>query len=240
MRTAAYTSFRVEYYGKEAHAAAAPWEGINALDALITAYNSISVLRQQTQAGDIIQGHITAGGLKPNIIHAYAAGQFVVRSTTRARRDALKVRVEQCFRAGVLATGATLKMTPTGSYDDHIPNRALGASYRKHFTALGGSIAPPELDWINSATQASSDQGDVSYAVPSLSPGFWVRSEGEGGKQLGGPHTPDFTSAARRMEAHDRALMVGKGLAATALDVLTVEGLLDDVKKEFKEMKEAA
>ena len=76
-RTAAYTSFRATYTGREAHAAAAPWEGINALDALITAYNAVSVLRQQTRPGDIIQGNITDGGAKPNIIHAHAAGQFV-------------------------------------------------------------------------------------------------------------------------------------------------------------------
>lgn len=64
MRTAAYSSFKVEYHGKEAHAAAAPWEGVNALDALITAYNGLAVLRQQTQPGDIIQGQITNGGLR--------------------------------------------------------------------------------------------------------------------------------------------------------------------------------
>lgn len=67
-RTAAYASFKVEYFGKEAHAAAAPWEGINALDALVTAYNACSVLRQQTEPGDIIQCNITNGGLRPNII----------------------------------------------------------------------------------------------------------------------------------------------------------------------------
>lgn len=33
-KTTAYSNFKVEYFGKEAHAAAAPWEGINALDAL--------------------------------------------------------------------------------------------------------------------------------------------------------------------------------------------------------------
>jgi len=40
VRTAAYFAFKAEYFGKEAHAAARPWEGINALDALITAYNA--------------------------------------------------------------------------------------------------------------------------------------------------------------------------------------------------------
>ena len=53
VRTAAYSSFKVEYHGREAHAAARPWDGINALDALIVAYTSISALRQQTQPGDI-------------------------------------------------------------------------------------------------------------------------------------------------------------------------------------------
>lgn len=31
VRTAAYTRFKVEYFGKEAHAAAAPWEGVRQL-----------------------------------------------------------------------------------------------------------------------------------------------------------------------------------------------------------------
>lgn len=236
-RTAAYTSFRVEYFGREAHAAAAPWEGINALDALITAYTSLSVLRQQTQPGDIIQGNITHGGVKPNIIHAYAAGQFVVRSSTRARRDALRARVEKCFQAGATATGATLKITQTGAYDDHAPNWALGARYRLHFNSLGGKIETAELDYEHAVTQASTDQGNISYAMPSISPGFWVRSEGPNGEQKGGPHTPDFASAARRKEAHVKAMMVGKALAGTAVDVLTVDGLLKSIRKEFEEMK---
>ncbi|KAK4634667.1 Peptidase M20 domain-containing protein 2 [Fulvia fulva] len=168
MRTAAYASFKVEYFGKEAHAAAAPWQGINALDALITAYNAISVLRQQTQPGDIIQGHITNGGLRPNIIHAYSAGMFVVRSRDRSRLEALKSRVLKCFDAGAIATGATVKVTPKSAYDDHMPNQALG-----------GDIPPPELA---GSTMASTDQGNVSYHMPSISPNFWIRSESEDGQ----------------------------------------------------------
>ncbi|XP_077911137.1 xaa-Arg dipeptidase isoform X2 [Halichoerus grypus] len=37
----------VKYYGKASHAAAYPWEGVNALDAAVLAYNNLSVLRQQ-------------------------------------------------------------------------------------------------------------------------------------------------------------------------------------------------
>jgi metal-dependent amidase/aminoacylase/carboxypeptidase family protein len=37
----------IEYFGRTAHAAGIPWEGINALDAMVLAYNNIGLLRQQ-------------------------------------------------------------------------------------------------------------------------------------------------------------------------------------------------
>ncbi|THW08172.1 hypothetical protein D6D25_07961 [Aureobasidium pullulans] len=238
VRTSAFQAFRIEYFGLEAHAAAAPWEGINALDALITAYTSISVLRQQTQSGDIIQGCITQGGVKPNIIHAYASGDFVVRSTTKQRLEALKKRVDKCFEGAAVATGAKLKMTMQSRYLDHVPNVPLGRGYAKHFTALGGKLQAPEMELLTGSTQASTDQGDISHAMPSISAGFRIESVAEDGGRGGGPHTPDFTRASRTEKAHEKALMVGKALAATAVDVLTVEGYLEEIKKEFKRGRE--
>ncbi|GAB7358028.1 hypothetical protein MBLNU230_g0193t1 [Neophaeotheca triangularis] len=239
LQTAAYASLKVEYFGKEAHAAARPWEGINALDALIMAYNGVSVLRQQTQPGDIVQAQILNGGARPNIIHAYASGRFVVRSRTRARLDALKQRVVACFDAGAAATGATLKVTPGSSYEDHVPNRALARSYRQYFNRLHGNIARPDVDEITAVSSASTDQGNVSYAMPSISPEFWIRSVTTNGDQGGGPHTPDFETASRTEEAHGFAMRVAKCLAATALDVLARKGFLEEVKEEFDKMKRA-
>lgn len=37
----------MKYHGKASHASAYPWEGVNALDAAVLAYNNLSVLRQQ-------------------------------------------------------------------------------------------------------------------------------------------------------------------------------------------------
>ncbi|KAI1077120.1 hypothetical protein F5B20DRAFT_572433 [Whalleya microplaca] len=237
MRTAAYTAFKVEYVGREAHAAASPWLGINALDALITAYNALSVLRQQTMPGDVIQGNITDGGVRPNVIHAYTAGNFVVRANTQARRDKLKMKVDSCFEAGATATGATLTMTPVQSYADHVPNHVLGGSYRRYFNALFPPHLIPDngdVDEIEGRTMASTDQGDISYAMPSLSSGFSI-IPGPGGN---GPHNPEFAKAAGTREAFERCLRVGKALAGTAVDVLTKEGLLAEVKKEWRrEMK---
>ena len=203
--------------------------GINALDALITAYNALSVLRQQTMPGDIIHGHITDGGVAPNIIHAYAAGIFVVRATTKKRLSVLKEKVDKCFAAGAEATGAKLTLTLIMEYDDIVPNKVLGKLCRKAFNALGGDILPPELDIIRGATLASSDEGNVSHAMPSLLLGFHIESEE-------GPHNPEFARSARTRQAHVAALRAAKALALTGLEILTDVRLLEAAKKEFNEM----
>ncbi|TVY84113.1 Peptidase M20 domain-containing protein [Lachnellula suecica] len=231
VRTNAYVNFRVEYFGKEAHAAASPWEGINALDGLITGYNALSVLRQQTMPGDIIQGHITDGGIAPNIIHAYAAGIFVVRALTKKRLAVLRAKVVKCFEAGAEASGARLVITPLMGYDDHVPNKVLGGVCRTAFNQLGGAIPTAELDLIYGATKASTDQGNISYAMPSLSLSFQIDSEV-------GPHNPGFAKAARTRQAHNAALKAGKALAVTGLEILASEDLLKAAKEEFKNISD--
>jgi len=73
-----------------------------------------------------------------------------------------------------------------------VPSRALGSSYKRHFVALGGRIAPD----YTAVTQASTDQGNISHALPSLHTNFWIQSEG------GGPHTADFEKAVRSEDAY--------------------------------------
>lgn len=142
-----------------------------------------------------------------------------------------------CFESGATATGATLKLTWKMSYDDHSPNHALGRSYRHFFNRLGGNIPAPELDLIKAATQASTDQGNVSHALPSLHSSIWICSEDAEGNPVGGPHTPDFEKAARTEEAHELAKRAAKALATTAIDVLTRPGFLQEIKKEFENRK---
>jgi metal-dependent amidase/aminoacylase/carboxypeptidase family protein len=61
-----------EYAGKAAHAAADPWQGVNALDACIQTYNAVSMLRQQVRPDCRIHGIIVNGGAAANIIPEYA------------------------------------------------------------------------------------------------------------------------------------------------------------------------
>ena len=75
---------KVEFFGRTAHAATAPEMGLNALDALIGAFNNINAFRQQMAAEGRIHGIITDGGDAPNIIPDYTAALFYVRAASRA------------------------------------------------------------------------------------------------------------------------------------------------------------
>lgn len=58
----AITDVKIEFFGKPTHAAASPWAGINALDAMVQLWNNISMLRQQLQPTDRVHGIVTDGG----------------------------------------------------------------------------------------------------------------------------------------------------------------------------------
>lgn len=108
--TNASWKMNVSFYGKSAHAAAAPWTGINACDAIVQAYNGIALLRQQIAKDESIQGVITQAGKAANLIPDYAEGLFSVRAPTMKRLDGLKNRVAPIFEAAAQATGCTVKL----------------------------------------------------------------------------------------------------------------------------------
>ena len=95
----------VTYKGHAAHAAAFPWEGINALDAAIVAYNNISALRQQMKPTWRVHGVISEGGVKPNIIPDRAQLIFETRAPNNKELHQLTEKVTNCLKAAASATG---------------------------------------------------------------------------------------------------------------------------------------
>ena len=105
----AVAHFDVRYTGREAHASAAPWEGVNAQDALTVAQVAIGLLRQQLPPGDQVHGVVTQSSAAANVIPAAVTARYMVRSRTADGLAALRPRVNACFEAGALATGCSLE-----------------------------------------------------------------------------------------------------------------------------------
>ena len=232
----ALDEYFVEFHGKEAHASASPYEGVNAQDALVLAYDAVAMLRQQSLSTDQFHGIITSGGKSPNVIPALATANFLVRSKDKKDLKKWSERILNCFKAGALATGAEVNITlGDGGYDNMVTNEFLAQSYSKWFTGLGGKLAPAEIDKLRGPA-ASTDQGDISHAVPAMQSLFGITHE-DGSAPKTGPHTPDFEVAAGSKRAFEQSLRAGKALAGAAIDVLTVDGLLEKIQKEFEEAK---
>jgi amidohydrolase len=204
--------FDVTYVGKEAHAAAAPWVGINALDALTIANVAIGLLRQQLPPGDLVHGITLEGGSAANIIPARAVGRYMARSETSERLSDLRVRVNACFEAGALATGASLHIEEIGSaFSQMEADHEILAHYRRAAEGLGRTF---ELDDEGvDRPMISTDMANVSLVVPSIHPMIAIPTNGAVN------HQPQFTQACITPEA-DRAVLDGAiALAQTAIGV---------------------
>lgn len=100
----------VEYFGKNAHAGGNPWEGVNALDALVQAYNGISTLGQQILPDERIHGAFLDVPKVANVIPAYTKSYWQIRSPTLTGLTSLIARVRSCIEGAASMTGCTVKI----------------------------------------------------------------------------------------------------------------------------------
>jgi len=226
MHVLAVSQIQVEYRGRAAHASAFPHRGINALDALVTAYNAVAQLRQHIRPTERIHGIITNGGQAPNIVPDRAGGLFYVRAEDAARLARLKERVSACFRAGALATGAEVDIRAVGpDHTDMRTNTPLAESYRRNLERLDRKVL--DLRDVPNAFAGSTDMGNVSQLVPAIHPMIAVSPPSV-------PlHSVEFATWAGSEEGHRAVVDGAKGLAMTALDVLADPGFLAAVKDAF-------
>lgn len=212
------------FYGKSAHAAASPEEGINALDAVIQLYNGINALRQQLPSDVKIHGVITEGGKAPNIIPDYASARFFIRAATRKRCVEITEKVRNIAKGAALATGTTVKINQfQNEIDELLVTKTFNEVVAEELENLGEDVNRKERLGIG-----STDAGNVSQVVPTVHPYIKI------GPDNLVAHTNEFREAARS-ELGDKALVTSaKALAYVAYRLITEEGTLDQIKEEFR------
>jgi amidohydrolase len=209
-RVSAVAHFAVRYTGHESHAAAAPELGVNAADAITVAQTAIGLLRQHLRPTDQVHGIVTHGGDAANIVPAHTEGLWMVRARTVDELREVRPRVERCFEAGALATGARLEyedMSPV--YAEMRHDADMVEVYRANAAALDRPSVPDE------SVTFSTDMGNVSLALPSIHPCIGIDS----GDAVN--HQREFAAACVNASA-DRAVVEGAlAMAWTAIDVAT-------------------
>jgi amidohydrolase len=202
---------QVAYTGKEAHASAYPFLGVNAADALVVAQTAVALLRQQLRPSVRVHGIVTTGGDAANIIPAHTEANWMVRAETLEQLQEVRAKVTACFEAGALATGATLELTADPNpYSEMRHDHDLSALYQRNAEALGRSF----LDKIDRGA-GSTDMGNISLALPSIHPTIGVDA------LPAVNHQPEFTAKCATPAA-DQAVFDGSvAMAWTAIDAAT-------------------
>lgn len=160
------------FHGRSAHAASAPWEGLNALNAVMLMFQGIDMLRQHVSPDVRMHGIITEGGNRPNIVPDRASAYFHIRAEERPTLNKILAQVDRIAEGAALMTGTTFeKGTPEPPVDNVKSNAAAEAALTEAFSLIGETP-------VSSGPFGSTDVGNVSYRCPAVQPTLKVADEG--------------------------------------------------------------
>lgn len=210
-----------KFYGKAAHAASAPQNGISALDAVIHTFVAINSLRQFFTDDVRVHGIITNGGSATNIVPAYAEAKFLLRANTVKGLGVVRDKVFAAAQGAADMSGARLEIEEGLTYAERNNNLALAELFKHNLDILGVDVVPPP----RSGGIGSSDIGNVSQITAAIHPYLRI------GDVM--PHTPEFAAAAGSEAGLEAMINAAKALAMTALDLIVSPEMLAEVRQEF-------
>jgi len=251
----AIISAKFRFYGKAAHAAAAPDAGRSALDGLMIMGQSIEFLREHIPDSTRIHYVITNGGAAPNIVPDYAEMFLYARHPSMPVLDGIWERILKCARAGALASETRMEMELIDSAYNILPNDSLAALVDKNMRLVGGvtytaweqsfaetirktlpgrgqlgsqeKVEPPREGF----TSASTDAGDISWMYPmaALSAATFVPGVP--------PHSWQSAACAGMSIGRKGMVVAAKGLVLTAMDLFTDPAQVTAAKADFEKRR---
>lgn len=205
-RSLALSQVAVEYVGREAHAAVAPYLGLNAADAITVSQVAVGLLRQQFAPGHMAHGIVTDGGQATNVIPARTEMQYTMRANDSASLRELEARMADCFLAGAQATGCSHRVEATEpSYLELKPDRWLADVFRAEMVRLGRNPVAEEFE--AALPLGSTDMGNVTHVMPGIHPIVGIDADGAS------IHQQAFAAAAAGPSA-DKAVTEGAVMLA--------------------------
>ena len=204
--------YKVEFFGKDAHAAGAPEQGINALDAQIQLFVNASTYRQQMVSTNRMHGVITNGGFKPNIIPSYTSSEWYLRALNED--DLLKIESDfnNFVNAAAMSTKCEVNIeSPDYRYTEIDNNKIMYELYKENSLSvdrkmiLQSESARPGL--------GSTDMGNVSLAMPSIHPMLSIDS----GDAVN--HQPEYAAATLTPGGHKAIYDGAYAMGATIIDL---------------------
>jgi len=244
------------FRGKAAHAASSPWAGRSALDGVELMNVATNYLREHLFYTHRLHYVVTEGGEAPNVVPDKASVWYYIRNTDE-RLEAMYDRVLDCARGAAIASGTILDtvIVLTATHQRHL-SKTLAETIQANIELIGmPDWTEKENDFAKALQKelgeketgyptkpkelskpseiqvggGSSDVGEVTLVAPTATinfPGIVPGAISHHWSYV----TSGFGSAAWK------GLNAGaKAISASALDLLTNQKLLEEVRKEFDE-----
>src|ERR1035437_4093701 len=198
-----------------------PWNGRNALEAVIHLFNNIDAVRASIRPEARIQGIVTEGGAAPNVVPDRTAADFYIRYPDEVYLEQVREFTDNAAKAAALATGTKVKIDNYGRMRDGVSAATLAEvafAYMKHY---GGK----KVDDIPGKPQGFDETGSVSSAVPGI--GFSAAT-------TDAPfHTYGMETDALAEIGHQGFVVDAQAMTALLYDFLTRADYRAAVQKEF-------
>jgi aminobenzoyl-glutamate utilization protein B len=251
-QTYAAISSRFTFTGKTAHGAINPWDGKDAVDAVVLMDIGFDKLREHLRPTYRAHRAITAGGIQPNIIPDKGQIWWFVRDTSMPAAKQIYDKLVKIAEGAALMTGTELDIEYAASAWPQLMNRAIAEAVQKNIDAVGmpkwsdeeqrfardfQKVAGKPVVGLRTAPTplggrvqsfASNDNGDVSWVVPAGSVNFPASVPGIGYHEWKAAVTPVSSIS------HKGQVAGAKVLAASIIDLMTSPEVLQKARVEHE------
>jgi amidohydrolase len=199
-----------------------PWDGRNALEAVIHLFENIDSVRASIRPEARIQGIIPEGGAAPNVVPDRAVADFYIRYPDEVYLEQVREFTDNAARAAALSTGTKVKIDNYGRMRDGVSEATLAElafAYLKHYGGRKVEEAPTKPLGFD-------ETGSVSSAIPGI--GFSAST-------TDAPyHTYGMLDDALAEIGHQGFVVDAQAMTALLYDFLTNAGYRAAVSKEFE------
>ncbi len=249
-------SAKFRFYGTSSHASISPEQGRSALDGVEAMDNMVNMMREHIPQETRIHYVITNGGKAPNVVPDFAEVYYVVRNPEKDLAVSIFDRVVKIAEGAALGTETKMEYEVISGVHDLLINKTLAINMQNNLEKVGGVVYTEEekifankiqtsflgkAASIDSAgivkalhiekNQASTDVGDVSYAVPTVGveTATWVTGTNA--------HSWQAVACGGTDIGIKGMIVAAKTLAFTAIDLFTNPALIKKAKEEFIQIK---
>lgn len=247
------------FYGVAAHAAGSPDKGRSALDGVEALDYMVNQLREHVPSSSRIHYVITNGGEAPNVVPQFAKVSYYIRSPKRDVLKELVEWVGQAAQGAAIGTQTKVETEIISGFYERLNNRKLAELVQRNLEIVGGvkyddrervfaeeivkglgkdlstlenaATVKPLSEEKESLGGGSSDVGDVSWVVPTVSFTTATFIPGSAG------HSWQNVASAGSTIGTKSLLNTAKVFSLSAIELYSDPKLITEIKDEFEKRR---